>query len=122
MPATVPSPIDCSCWRRGGRGSATKTAGAGPRTPPARKIRLNTSRGTQGCSFVGALPGELRLVAAEVPERRRLLVNRPAQVELLHDAARSELEVAAHDLGDLLFRNPAGTLRVHHHRDRARQL
>ena len=68
--------------------------------------------------LVGPLPGELGLGAAEVAEGGRLLVDRAPQVQLFHDAARRQLEVRAHELGDLLLGNPAGAFRVHHDRDR----
>src|SRR4051812_22744597 len=55
----------------------------------------------EGRRLVRALPRELGLGAAEVAERRRLRVDRLAEVEFLHDAARRELEVRAHELGDL---------------------
>src|SRR5262249_37663182 len=58
----------------------------------------DAGRGLQRGGLVGPLPGELRLGAAEVAERRGLAVDRLAEVELLHDAARRELEVIAHDL------------------------
>ena len=41
-------------------------------------------------------------------EGRRLLVDRPAQVERLDDAARRQLEVRAHQLADLLVGDRAG--------------
>src|SRR5256885_13040429 len=87
MPATVTSPIVESWTRRGGSVKPTKTATAATRTAVARKIRLDTGRGTQRGRLVGAFPGELGLGASEVTERRRLLVNRTAQIELLHDSA-----------------------------------
>src|SRR5205823_14554586 len=42
---------------------------------------------------IGALPGEVGLQAAEVPIGGRLLVDGPAQVEVLDDARRREVEV-----------------------------
>src|SRR6266850_515023 len=70
--------------------------------------------------FVGPLPRELRLGAAEMAERGRLLVDRPAQIQLVDDPARRELEVRADDPGDLFLRDPASAFRVHHDRDRIR--
>src|SRR5207247_1309357 len=40
--------------------------------------------GLERRSLVGVFPGEFRLRAAEVSERRGLLVDRPAQVQLVH--------------------------------------
>src|SRR5262252_2531391 len=73
--------------------------------------------GLERCSLVRAFPGELGLSPAKMAERRGLLVNGPAKVELLHDAARRQLEMIAHDLRDLLFGDSAGPLRVYHDRD-----
>ena len=63
--------------------------------------------GAQCARLVGSLPGELRFGAAEVTERRGLLVDRPSEIELFHDAARRQLEMLAHDLG-----NPLAAIRV----------
>src|SRR6476469_4266126 len=60
------------------------------------RVRLERLR------LVGALPGELRFAAPEVPERRGLLVDGPAQVEGFDNAPRRQLELRAHDLADLL--------------------
>ena len=113
----VPSPRACrrraAARRRGGSVTPTKTATAATRAAVARRsfftdsdVRVSAFSDRHGpakpacrtvpdCGrgLVGALPGELRLGAAEVAERRGLLVDRPAQVELLHDAARRQLEV-----------------------------
>src|SRR5438270_13742146 len=113
MPAIVRSPMADSCWRRGGIVAATKTATAATRTAAARRIRMARDRsadrpvadgrsklppphsggGSQRCGLVRPFPRELGLGASEVAERRGLLVDRPPQVELLHDAARSQLEM-----------------------------
>src|SRR6266850_2964218 len=67
---------------------------------------------------IGALPGEVGLRAAEVPIGGRLLVDGPAQVEVLDDARRREVEVAADQLLELRVRHLARAERVHHDRDR----
>src|SRR5262245_7322001 len=117
--------------RRGGRATNAYKTTAASRAAVRRNAflkatglvsappRASDSRGgLERCRLVGAFPGELRLAAAEVAERRRLLVDRLAEVELLHDAARRQLEMIPHDLRDLLLGNPAAAFRVHHHRDR----
>src|SRR5438045_1735295 len=113
----VPSVGAASAIGRGGAVKATKTATAAARAAAAmNSFFTRTERGgrrlltggrrlqggpcLQRGRLVGALPGELRLGAAEVAERGGLLVDRPAQIELLHDAARRQLEVLAHQLGD----------------------
>src|SRR5688572_17414327 len=56
---------------------------------------LDAGRGAQLLGPVGTLPGEAFLRAAEVAIGRRGTVDRPAQVEVLDDAARREREVSA---------------------------
>src|SRR3954468_5612389 len=148
MPGTVPSGAGESERWRGGAVTPTKTATAATTAavairsfftdvdntcrptlsgwPGGLKARPYTERRTasqararfERCGLVGFLPRELRFGPPEVTERRGLLVDRPPQVELLHDAAGRELEMLAHQLGDLLFRNPARAFGVHHHRHR----
>ena len=60
---------------------------------------------------VGALPGELRLGAAEVAAVA-VAVDRPAQVEVLDDPARREREVLADQALDLAVGNGAGAVGV----------
>src|SRR3954464_14379185 len=55
--------------------------------------------------FVGALPGEVAVVAAEVAVRRGLRVDRAAQVEVAQDRGRAEVEMLAHELLDPRHRN-----------------
>src|SRR6185369_13429175 len=100
--------------------AAKNKAAAATRTAAARTNRRNELEPRaflERRRLVDALPGELGLRAAEVAERRRLRVDRLAQVELFHDAARRQLEVGAHELRDLGLRNLAGAVRVDHHRD-----
>src|SRR5262249_48685964 len=122
-PGTVPSfHDDSSATDRGGSSASVKTTTAATRAAVARAILTVLQRfglpcrRLQRCRLVGTLPGELRFRSPEMTEGRRLLVNRAAQIELLHDAARRELEVRADDLGDLLFRNSSGAFGVDHPR------
>src|SRR4051794_39823042 len=128
MPATLPSSDAGRSSRRCGATDRAKTATAATRAAVQTSARnicevrgtgLPRSRSDAGCGFerrrfVGPLPGELRLGTAEMAERRGLAVDRPAQIELLHDAARCQLEVIAHQLRDLLFGNAPGAFGVHH--------
>src|SRR5215467_8030436 len=70
-----------------------------PQEPPQRLLESGTF--LEGRRLVDSFPGEFRLRSAEVAERRRLRVDWLPEVELLHDAAGRELEVRAHQLGDL---------------------
>src|SRR5262245_58841856 len=98
---------------------ARKSLRIGARTDRRRQRRgLGARVGAERRRLVRPLPGELRLVAAEVPERRRLAVDRPPKVERFDDAARCELEVAADDLADLLVGDLAGAERVDEDRNR----
>src|SRR6476660_2184213 len=126
MPGTVPSGCGGTASRFGGSETETKTATAAARAAVTSNsfftgLTLQTSNGCRRLErrcLIGALPRELGLGAAEMAERSRLLVDGPAQVELFHDAARRQLELLSHQLGDLLFRNPAGALCVDHDRHR----
>src|SRR6266540_414034 len=64
---------------------------------------------------VGRLPGEL--LAAEVTVGRRLLVDRPAEVELADDRGRPEVERVPHEADDPLRVDPLGAERVNGQRD-----
>src|SRR5262249_33143324 len=109
-PGTVPSlHADSSPTDRDGNSTSVKTTTAATRAAVARAILTAVQRFGLPCRrlergrLVGALPGEFRFRSPEMTERRRLFVNRSAQIELLHDAARREFEVRADHLGDLLF-------------------
>src|SRR5215208_5242308 len=64
--------------------------------------RLQAGVGAQPGCLVRALPGELRLGAPEMAECRGLLVNRTAQVQRFDDPLWRQLEMAPHQLADLL--------------------
>ena len=55
----------------------------------------------EAVGVVGALPGEVGVRAAEVPVRRGLLVDRPAQVEPLDDRRRAQVEVLLDEAREL---------------------
>src|SRR5579862_4851894 len=74
----------------------------------------------QGGRLVRLLPRELRLRAAEMPERRRLSVDGTPQVQRLDDALGRQLEMRADEIDHLLIRNLAGAGRIDQHRDRIR--
>lgn|GEM_PF-4544307 len=63
---------------------------AGPKTGNApsvlSKARLNSGGLTQKLRHIGILPGKPGLVAPEMPVGRRLLINRPQQVEAFNDS------------------------------------
>ena len=58
-------------------------------------------RVAQCVGAVGALPGEVVELAAEVAVGGGLLVDRPVQVELLAERARAQVELLADEPGDL---------------------
>src|SRR5690606_28753851 len=62
----------------------------------------------QDVRLVGALPREVRELAAEVSVRGGLLVDRAHEVEHLGDAPRAQVEVLAHELADFLVGDVAG--------------
>ena len=75
---------------------------------------------TQRFGFVRLLPRQVEVGPAEVAVRRGLLVDRAAQVEVVDDRRRTQIEVRADEFGDLLFRDHAGAERLDEHADRMR--
>ena len=67
---------------------------------PAPRYRAATASTPAASASAGGFfrvfPGEFGLVAAEVAAGGRLAINRPAQVEILNDAARRQREELAH--------------------------
>ena len=55
----------------------------------------------QGVGLVRLLPGEVVVLAAKVAVGRRLLEDRPVQVEVLAEGARPQIEVIVDQVGDL---------------------
>src|SRR5215472_16864163 len=74
----------------------------------------------EGVSFICRFPGERGFVSSKVPESRRLLINGPAEIQVLNDSFGSQREVGTNEFGHLLFRNYAGAKGVDHDRDRIR--
>src|SRR5690348_8988115 len=72
--------------------------------------------GAQGVGAVGALPGEVGIVAAEMAVRGGLLVDGAVQGELLPERAGTEVEVLGDEPGDAAAADPLGAERLDHHR------
>src|SRR5579859_3354571 len=70
-----------------------------------------------GCA-VGALPGEARASAAEMPVRGSGLVYGAAQIQSFDDALGGQREILAHQRGDALFRDVFGAEGIDHNGDR----
>src|SRR5688572_22293975 len=101
---------------------------------PARSAMAGTARAPTGLFFSGLapregpqrvrlvrpLPGEFLLVAAEVPVGGGLLVDRPAEVQVLDDALRAEGEDLADRGHDLVLGDLARAVGVGHDGDRVR--
>src|SRR5689334_9221758 len=78
---------------------------------------LDAGAGAQRFGFIGSFPGKAFLVAAEVSVSRGCFVNRPAQVEFLNDAARSQFKIITHELRDGRFADASGAGGIDEHRD-----
>src|SRR5215217_9003342 len=70
----------------------------------------------QGLGLVGALPGEVRVLAAEVAVGGGLLVDRAVQVQVVAEGARPQVEVLVDELGDLRAADLLRAERLDHHR------
>src|SRR5215468_8563449 len=66
----------------------------------ARRTSAETRRRAEGGGLVGVLPGEARFVTAEVAVGGGLPVDGPAQVQLLHQGGRPQVEMVADQAGD----------------------
>src|SRR5271170_3199445 len=71
---------------------------------------------TQSLRLIGVLPGEVLLVATEMPVGRGLTVNRTMELQVLAEGGRPEIEV----LVDPGFRNMLGAERLDEQRQRPR--
>src|SRR5262245_51706571 len=138
------APCDFHCLFEPGRPGARFAPPArrnAPRTPQLHRnhcggIRTAASSsslyalavGGERLGTIGLFPGELRLRAAEMAVRRRLLIDRAREIEHLAQAVRREIEVLAHDLCHALVRQTARAERLDHdrsglgHADRIRHL
>src|SRR5690606_30053850 len=81
----------------------------GPGLPGLLLARGPAQFGNPVCRF----PAELGFAAAEVTIGRRLLVDRPLQIEHADDALGSQIEGFANDACDLIVRDHAGAFGVH---------
>ena len=78
----------------GALGDESAAASRAPSRPRrGRQLGADAGRLAQRVGPVGALPGEVRVLAAEVAVGGGLLVDRPVQVELLAERAGAEVEV-----------------------------
>src|SRR5579863_1210263 len=74
----------------------------------------------QRVGLVGALPGEVPVLAPEVPVRRGVRVDRSPQVEVAEDRSRPQVEVLADERLDLRHRDRLGPKRLDEHGHRMR--
>ena len=106
-------------------GSAGRV-GAGPITPTGQRPCVGRGAGSaldgggQGVGPVRLLPGQVGQVAAEVPVRRGLGVDRPLQVQLGDDGGGAQVEGGQHGLLDLAHRHLLGAEALHVEPDRVR--
>src|SRR5579859_2880644 len=77
-------------------------------------------RSAERVGLVGPLPREVAVVAAEVPVRRGLRVDRAAQVEIAQDRGRAQVEVLADEVDDVRHGNRLGAERLDENRHRMR--
>src|SRR5579884_492108 len=102
-------PARTRTWR------ATLVSGAGRRR---REQGLGARLLGELGGAVGALPGQVQVAAAEVPESGHLAVDGPAQLQVADDAHRREVEVLVDEGDDLVARHPLGAEGLDQHRDR----
>src|SRR5580765_4152901 len=104
------------------RASARRNA---PQQAWPQPVRLRFSFSGRACPLglggerlgqIGALPGELRLGAAEVPVGRGLLVDGSQQIEHLAQTIGCQVEMLADELRQALARQAAGAESLHHDR------
>ena len=65
-------------------------------------VALQASVSSQSCRLICAFPLELGLFTTEMAVGGRLLIDRAQQVEHLHDALGTQVEMFLHQFGDLL--------------------
>src|SRR5215467_6357348 len=90
-------------------------AGRATRPPwryPTGPISLESCFLAQDLGLIDFFPSELRLVAAEMAVGRCLLKDRPAELQVFDDAARSQRKMFAHEFVEIISRNALGVLRV----------
>src|SRR6202034_503611 len=72
--------------------------------------------GGESAGLVGALPGELRFLAAEMTVGGGFLIDRPRQIEHFAQAIRRQVEMPPHQRGQFFARQLTGAETVHHDR------
>src|ERR1700721_2382932 len=77
-------------------------------------------RSPQEVRLVGVLPGEVRLVAAEVPVGRGLAVDRAVQVQVLAEGSWPQIEMLVDQLEYPRLGHALGPERLDQQRQRAR--
>ena len=75
---------------------------------------LDARGGAQGIGLVGAFPGEIKVLAAEMSECGYGSVDGTAQVQRFDDAAWSQIKVFADERGDLGVRDLSSAARFDH--------
>src|SRR6202034_4342270 len=70
--------------------------------------------GGESAGLVGALPGELRFLAAEMPVGGGFLIDRPRQIEHFAQAERRQIEVRPHQLSQARIEQFAGAESLDH--------
>src|SRR3984957_2491838 len=111
-----PIPITGMATRARARPPAGSAGCVGRRSANVRQ--LQAGRRAQRLSAVRALPGEVRLLAAEVTVGRRLRVDRPQQVQVSDDGGRTQVEDLQHGVLDPLDRRLLGTEALDEQADR----
>src|SRR5882762_2674620 len=81
--------------------------------PCSDRFALQTGIGGEPGGFVGCLPGEIGVAAAEVSIRRGLAVNRTPQIKRIDDLARLELEVRPYQTRNQLGVDLLGSESIH---------
>src|SRR5688500_7974931 len=74
------------------------------------RMTAGLDRRFQGVGFVGLLPGEVEIGAAEVTVGGGLAVDRTAKIEGVDDRGGAKVEVLAHEVGQLLIRYDAAAM------------
>src|SRR3954465_12803902 len=97
----------------GGRRPSAPGPAATANARPARLGRrglplLEPRRPAQHVRLVRPLPREVVVLAAEVPVRGGLLVDRPVQVQVVAEGAGTQVEVLLHELLDPVAPDLAG--------------
>src|ERR1035441_5757789 len=74
----------------------------------------------QGRGFVGRFPGEVGVLTAKMSVGRSLAVNRAPQIQRLDNTFGGQLEIGAHQIGNLTFVNLRGAESIDQYANRFR--